>query len=288
MPVCFCMKLRVGCFMHTHLVTVILYLVFVWADMAFGSEPVRLTVGGTGSGMGVLRVLGESYSAQHPDVIIKVLPSLGTGGGIRALKAGVLDLAIASRQLEEPEKIATEAYFLGKSPFIFAVHPKTPIENVSLAQIVHMYDGTISTWPDGSRVRRILRPACDSDWQLMHTLSPEMAKALEVAQRSDGLHLAVTDIDAIKYIERVRGAFGSTTLTMVLSGEHKVKVLSYNGIHPATAVRDRAGYPLMKSYYLLTRGDVSLPVADFLDYIFSAQGRHILSRIGIMMDSNEE
>jgi phosphate transport system substrate-binding protein len=274
--------------LQTRLVILLLCITNTWCCSAFGTESITtLTVGGTGSGLGFMRLLGKSYTASHPEVRIEVLPSLGSGGGIRALKTGALDLAVASRALSERDKVAVNTYFLGKSPFVFAVHPATNISDVTLTYVASIYDGTISTWRDGSRIRRIIRPPYDSDWQLMHNLSARMAKSLDIAQEEEGLYLAVTDADAITYLERIRGSFGATTLTMVLAEERKVKVLSFHDIKPGVHGTDQEVYPLTKPYHLLTRNDAPLAVQQFVDFIYSAQGKEILERVGIMSGSNE-
>lgn len=272
------MKLTIG----------VVLLTVICCGVSFASEPPALTVGGTGSGMGFVRLLGRSFSALHPEVSVKVLPSLGTAGGIRAAKSGDIDLAVASRPLTQEEEKGLTVYYLGVSPFVFVVHPETPIEDVSLAEVIRLYDGTINTWRDGSLVRRVLRPAHDSDWQLMGSLSPDLARALTIAQESNGLYLAVTDTDAVAYLERVTGSFGPSTLAMVRAENRKVKMLAVDGISPDL---DPSGsgnhaYPLKKPYYLLVRNDASPAVLHFVDFIRSAAGQEILARIGVSRASH--
>jgi phosphate transport system substrate-binding protein len=246
------------------------------------AEPTTLMVGGTGSGLEFMRLLGRSYSALRPEVTVAVLPSLGTAGGIRAAKTGAIDLAVASRPLKEEEKVGLKGYFLGETPFVFAVHSQTQVEDVTLAQVVNIYNGAIRTWRDGNHIRRILRPHNDSDWQLMSNISEELAKALEIAQETEGLFLAVTDTDAVSYLERVRGSFGPSTLSMILAEKRNVKILSFNGIQPGVSDPSKEKYPLVKPYRLLARADASASVNAFIDFILSDQGRQILAEAGIM------
>jgi phosphate transport system substrate-binding protein len=229
-----------------------------------------------------MRLLGRSYSALHPEVTVEVLPSLGTAGGIRAAKTGAIDLAVAGRPLMAKEKEGLKGYFLGETPFVFAVHPQTQVEDVTLAQVVNMYNGTIRTWRDGNQIRRILRPHNDSDWQLMSNISTELAKALEIAQETEGLFPAVTDTDAVSYLERIRGSFGPSTLSMILAEKRNVKILSFNGTQPGVSDPSKEKYPLVKPYHLLARADASASVNAFIDFILSDQGWEILAEAGIM------
>jgi phosphate transport system substrate-binding protein len=273
--------------MRITIVIITVFFTFTWSGMSFGSDQTILTVGGTGSGLGFMRLLGRSYSALHPDVKVKVLPSLGSGGGIRAIKTGAIDLAVASRPLTENEKTGLQYSFLGSSPFVFAVHPATPVEGITLSEIVNIYSGVITTWPDESHIRRFLRPSNDTDWQIMNTISPELASALQIAQKNEGIHLAITDSDAVDYLERVRGSFGPLTLTMIFAEQRKVKILAFNGNKPGVGGNDPEKYPLMKPYYLITRNDAMPALVNFIEFIHSAQGQKILTQAAIVKSGTD-
>ena len=265
----------------------VLLLTFLWCGIVFGSEPTIITVGGTGSGLGFMRLLGKGYSVLHPEVAVRVLPSLGTAGGVRAVTNEAIDLAIASRQLKDQDVQGLKGFFLGESPFVFAAHPSTEENDVTLTQVVNIFNGTINEWRDGTKIRRILRPDTDSDWQLMQSLSSDLAKSLESAQRTEGLFLAVTDTDTVSYLERIPGSFGPSTLAMILAEKRNVKILSFNGIQPGSSNMGKEKYPLVKPFYLLTRTNVSASVDGFIDFIRSDQGRQLLAQVGIMPTTHQ-
>lgn len=256
---------------------IISVLLIIWSSIALCSEPKILKAGGTGSGLGIIRLLGESFSTLHPEVTIQVLPSLGSTGAIQAVKYGAIDFAIASRQLTKDEAPGITEHFLGESPFVFATHHETVINNITLSQIINIYNGTVRKWPDGTTIRRILRPDSDSDWKIMKNLSPGMSEALTISQNTKGLFLAITDTDAISYIERIRGSFGMSTYALILAENWNVKILSFNNIPPQNAHSDDMAYPLVKQFYLMTRKDISPLDLAFVTFIYSAQGRQILA-----------
>jgi phosphate transport system substrate-binding protein len=247
---------------------------------AVAGERTVLKIGGTGSSIGIMKILSQQYHIHHPDITIEVLKSLGSSGGIRALQAGAIDLAVASRPLKEKEKKDVHEYVLGTSPLVFAVHPETRVDSLTDSQLVDIYRGSLFAWPDGTQIRRILRPANDTDWLLMQTISPQLSQALEIASNTEGLYLAVTDTDAVSYLERVVGSFGVTTLAMVHAEQRQVKVLSYREIDPADP-SSVARYHLRKTYHLVVRSEAPTTVTDFLTFIFSDQGKHVLSELGI-------
>jgi phosphate transport system substrate-binding protein len=267
------------------MLTRLFLLLFCFAVMdtsSIAAEQITLKVGGTGSSVGFMELLSQQYSIHHPTITIEVLPSLGSSGGMRALQSGTIDMAVVSRSLKQEEKKDVREYLLGTSPFVFAVHPDTEAANLTDTQLIDIYRGNLSTWPDGTPIRRILRPSNDSDWLLMQKISPGIAQALDEASHTEGLYLAVTDTDAVSYLERVAGSFGATTLAIIRAENRQVKVLPYRGIDPgdSSAV---ARYPLLKTYRLAVRSDAPTVVTDFLGYIFSDQGKQVLSKVGVVL-----
>jgi len=240
-----------------------------------------VTVGGTGSGLGVMRLLGSGFSQLTPRYSVKVLPSLGTSGGIRALRAGALDMAIASRKVTNKEREGLEVYSLGRSPFVFAVHPGVPMDNITLAQVRDIYAGDMAVWSDGNPIRWILRPVDESDWLLMRAISTEMAGAVDLAQKTEGLFVAITDIDVADSLEKIKGSFSPIPLTLIVSEKRLVKVLSLNGVQPSVEALAAHHYPLAKPYYLLVRQDAPESVRKFIAFIRSHQGQQLLYQSGI-------
>ena len=67
------------------------------ADRATAADTVR--IGGTGSTLGDMKLLADAYARTHPDTKIVVLPYLGNVGGIKALRAGALDISLTTDPL---------------------------------------------------------------------------------------------------------------------------------------------------------------------------------------------
>ena len=57
-------------------------------------------MGGTGSGLELLHRLSDAYAAEHSEVSVEIVPSLGTSGSISALADGILEVAVSSRSPE--------------------------------------------------------------------------------------------------------------------------------------------------------------------------------------------
>ena len=240
-----------------------------------GGETLR--VGGTGVALGGLQVLARAYEKQHPGASIRVLPSIGSTGGIRAAIDGKLDVACTGRPLRPEERVSgLVATPWVTTPFVFATHEASAREDLSLAGVEDIFAGRRTTWKDGRPIRLILRPKSDSSFAFLAGLSPGMAAALDQARARPGITVGITDQEALAEIEKTPGSFGTTVLGLVLSESRRVQVLPVNGSRPT-----EAGYPFRLTLILLHREDSASALArHFLAFVQSREALRLLRRSG--------
>lgn len=244
-----------------------------------------ISVGGTGSAMGIMQLLGDAFSKLNPEHKIRILPSLGTSGGIQALKSGAIEIAIASRELKPQESTDVMTLELGKSPFIFIAHAKVKENNITQPQVHRIYSGQQPTWSDGSPLRPILRPLSDSDSVLLQKISPETEAALKLAHAREGMSIAITDTDAVDMVEKVRGSFCTSTLVLVAAENRGVKILSLDGVMPSIKAVSEGKYKYTKTFHLLHGTKASESTRKFVAFILSASGKAILEQNGMLVKS---
>jgi phosphate transport system substrate-binding protein len=240
----------------------------------------KLTLTGTGSAIGVMQLLGKEFQKKHPDTVIEVLPSIGSSGGIKAAREGKIDLGLSVRQLKPEERtpgMVEEAY--GRSAFVFAVHSEVPDSGVSLKEIEDIYLGKRTTWRDGSPIRLVLRPVSDSYSTYLAGISAGLKTASDKSHTIPGVFVGSTDHEAASQIERTPGAFGVTSACLITAEKKKIKTLAVDGKIPSVANVASGAYPYAMTIYLIYRQDSKNPaLKQFVDFIFSAAGRNILTR----------
>lgn len=234
-------------------------------------------VGGTGSASGALVALAKAYERRHPDQAIRVLPSLGSAGGIRAVIDQKLDLGCTSRGLTPDEQIAGLVTVpLADTAFVFATHPSTVTESLSLKEVEDIYGGRRQTWKDGRPIRLVLRPKSDTAHAYLSGFTPGMSASLERAHAVPGVSVGITDQEALDRLEQTPGSFGTTVLGLVLAERRHVQVLPVNGVPPSDP-----NYPFFISLTLVHRpGTSSAAIRGFLEFIRSNEGRQILLSTG--------
>ena len=69
-------------------------LAFFAGSSTAAAQAQELKVGGTGAALGTMQLLVQAYAKADPDARITVLPSMGSGGGIKALLGGAIQIGL--------------------------------------------------------------------------------------------------------------------------------------------------------------------------------------------------
>ena len=249
------------------------------AGAAAAAEDIK--IGGTGNALGTMRLLGDAFGKQNPDVKVTVLPSVGTSGAIKAVPKGVLDIGLSGRALtEEERKPGVMAVEYARSPLVFAVSVKTRVTALTLDQLADIYGGKMVSWPDGSWIRPVLRQVGEDTTREIKNMSPALDKALSAAEQRPGMPFATNDQEAADKIEGMPGALGATTLALINSENRLLRALTLNGVEPTASNGASGKYPHVKRFFFITRTDPSAPVKRFMAFVQSPAGRAILVRAG--------
>jgi phosphate transport system substrate-binding protein len=249
---------------------------------AFANPQEKLIIAGTGSSIGVMKRMVHGFQKRHPNVTVGILPSIGSTGGIKAVKEGKVDIGLSARSLKPEEKIPgiiEDAY--GRTAFIFGVQESNPIEGLRLTEIEEIYAGKRRTWSDGKLIRMILRPLSDAYSVFLADINPGMKSASEKAHSIPGVFVGMTDREAAVQIERTPGSFGTTSAAIVAAERLKIKALSVDGVLPTLPNVSTGQYPYAMTMSVVYKRDKYVgAVKDFIDFLFSNDGRKLLSANG--------
>lgn len=196
----------------------------VWGESA-SAQTVR--IGGDGSGLAVMQRLDVQFRKQNSAASLAFVKGLSSGGARKALPAGAIDIAITSRPGKLAEIIdGMETKEYAKAPFVFTTSVNNPTARLSLQDLVDIYSGKKFAWPQGERLRLILRPQTDSDSKIISEISPVLAEALKQAHAREGIKIALTDSESADAIQATPGGFGTSTLALLLAEKRLLKALT--------------------------------------------------------------
>jgi phosphate transport system substrate-binding protein len=262
-------------------------LLGLFAALAGGSglgaaEAIR--VNGSGSALALMKPLVAAYQKANPGVAVDMAKPLGSSGAMKALLAGALDFAVTSKPLA-PEDAAQGAQLrpYGRTPLAIITGPRVDRTDITTADLTAIYAGELKAWPGGEPVRLVLRPEGDVDTRILRELAPGMQAAMALAQKREGMIVAVTDPEANEAVARTPGGIGASGLCGLLVDPVKVEVLSLDGVRPTTKALASGAYPLAKEIGLVTTGRASPAALRLLDFICSPKGKAIAAKAGVLV-----
>jgi phosphate transport system substrate-binding protein len=242
-------------------------------------ETLRIT--GTGTALGTLRQLAAPFEKANPGSRLQILPSVGSSGAFKAVSQGAIDVGVSARPLRTAEYgLGLVAFPYARTPLLFAVGPRAGAKDLTHDDAVRIYRGELLRWPNGERLRLVLRPRMDADTELLTAISPELARAAESALAREGMLMAATNQDCVAILERTPGSLGLTSLTQLLTEGLRVTPLSWNGVAPTLPNLASGAYPLQKTLHVVIKAPASPAVRRFLSFLSSDEAKRVLEQAG--------
>lgn len=237
------------------------------------AEP--LNVPGTGDGIEMLRGLAAIFTSDHPETIVNVPPSIGSGGAIAGVGSGKEVIGRVARPLTSAELDQGLVYTpIARIPSVFVTHPGVGVSNLTTQQLVGIYSGAITNWnevggPD-LRIKVVRREDKDSTLLVLRATMPGW-NDIVLTPRSK---TAVTTQEALDSVRDVEGAIGfgpySTQMRSVMT------VLSIDGRFPT-----QADYPSSVELALIHKNSSVTPTArKFIAFTRSDKARQLIRNMG--------
>lgn len=263
-----------------------LVLLGISSPAAASAEKI-LKIGGVGASLGATKLLAAAFEKRHPGIRIRVLPSLGSGGSIKAAAQGAIDIGIAGRPMKaEEQKLGLHVIEYARTPLVFITRKEINKTDLTTQELLQILTGKLLNWPDGKRIRMILRTATDSESIALKAASPEIGTALDVALEGQGMQVALTSQDCAETVARVPGALAYSTLALVRTEKLPLKILSYNGVTPGLKTISDGSYPFSELLYMVTKARPSGEIKQFIDFLLSPEGKKILKQTGNLTIAN--
>ena len=237
------------------------------------TEQVTISMAGSTTVQPLAELVAEAFKASNPNVQIDVQGG-GSSTGVKSAGGGTVDIGMASREVKDSE---LEEYpdlgifVIAKDGIAIVVNPGVAVDGLTMDQVRQIFAGEIINWsevggPDaqitvvsreeGSGTRGAFEEMVMGDAVIVDTA---------ILQPSNGaVHTTVsTTDDAIAYI-----SFGYL--------DDQVKALMIDGVDATVTNALSGDYPVVRPLNLLTKGEPSGAVKDFIDFFLTAEGQAIV------------
>lgn len=253
----------------------------VFAFSAVPGHADTIKVGGTGSALGTMRMVGEAFEKTHPGIAVQVPKSLGSSGGINAVARGAVDLALSSRALREKEKnTGLRASLYAITPLgLFTARGGTNV-SLSVKEVAHIFAGQRTAWPDRKPILIAMRPKTETDIEILGSYSPELKAALDIAVGRSELPILFADQDTLDFLEDNPGSFGAMALAAAVSERRRITPIDLDGVAPTVENLANGTYRLSKAFYFVHAGTPKPSVQKLMAFVRSPAGADILRAAG--------
>jgi phosphate transport system substrate-binding protein len=243
----------------------------------------------------VAQAWAETYPEVNPEVAVAVSGG-GSGTGIAAMINGTVDIANASRKMEEKEIKQAEAngqhpveHVVGFDALAVFINNNNPITSLSIEQLRDIYgrDPKFTKWSDlGVNV-----PGCDSDKIVVASRqnnSGTYAYFKETVLGKKGKYRTGTldmhgSKEVVDLVENTACAIGYSGLAYATEHVKKVCITMQTGspcVIPSVATASDHSYPIARPLFMYTNGEPQGEIKKYLDWILSDAGQCILLKKG--------
>ena len=259
------------------IISVMVVAVMMCAAFFGCSKKEGVTTDGSTSMEKVIGALGEAFE-NETGIDVTYNPT-GSGTGIKAVKDGLCDIGLSSRDLKEEEKASgLTATVLAYDGIAIIVNNENPVNDLDIETIAKLYTSEITNWKEvgGNDIEVVLigREAGSGTRDGFESITDteELCKYRQ--------ELTSTG-DVITTVSQNPGAIGYASLASV---KDSVKAIKVGGVVPSEATVKDGSYAVQRPFVLVTKTDVKLSESaqKFFDYITSADAREIIAGAGVV------
>lgn len=268
-------------------VCLIVSLSIFFSGCTGGQQTKTIAIRGSDTVLPLAQSLSEKYMQKETSIDISVSGG-GSGVGIASFIGGECDIADASRDIKDKEKIKLEEKGIKYEPVPIAidamaivVNKNNPLTKLTVKQVKDIYSGEIKNWKElgGQDLEIVLyeRESSSGTFEVFKKLIMEGTDvvATSLSKPSNGA--------IVSAIEQNPQAIGYVGLAYVDAEKVKPLDISKDGTNYYTPTEENAlskNYALWRYLYMITKEDAPEHVKSFINFVKSEEGKAIVKSIG--------
>ena len=242
-----------------------------------------VTVNGSTTVLPAMQLVAEGFMKANPGVTVTI-SGTGSGNGIKALRDGMTDVAMSSRDLKAKEAQDFEShskkvtrYTVAHDAIIPVVNPKNGVKGLTMAQLKDIFAGKVKSWDEvGGAKAPIVVVGRDSSSGTFESWQELVMGKTRVSQR------ALLQSSSGGVVQAVAGNPNAIGYIGVGYLDSQIKGLVVNGVQPGAKTAQDGTWPISRELYLFTSGQPQGDAKKLVDYTLSAEGQQFVSKSGFV------
>ncbi|NIN66783.1 MAG: solute-binding protein [Anaerolineae bacterium] len=234
--------------------------------------PVHVEVVGAASMESLAQELADAYAERHEYATFDVVAN-SSGLGLEALRDGLADVALVTRELAPEEVEGLAAAVIAYDAVAILVNDQNPVGSLSVRELRDIFSGDILVWSDVGGEEVDIQVLSREDGSGTREAFEEMVMG--------GKSVTLTAIvipssqGVGEYVGNDPVAIGYDSAVAVPDG---VKALSIDGVRPDLKAVMERDYALIRPLTLVTQGNPDDEVQAFVDFVLSPAGQAIVGQ----------
>ncbi len=248
-------------------------------DLApFAGEKGTIKIAGGTAHIPVMKEAAKRIMMFNPEIQVTVAGG-GSGAGIKLVGEGLVDIGNSGRRAKD-EEIASYGLKMFKwaiDGVAIIVNPGNSIRELSQVQLMDIYSGKITNWRElGGQDKRITLYTRDAS---SGTRAVFWKKALQKGDISQAAHFVISNGAMKSAVSQDPYAIGYVSVGHI---DATITPVAFNGITPSLKTVSNGEYKISRGLYSNTKGEPSGLVKKFIEYLYSAEGKMIISQKGFI------
>ena len=239
-------------------------------------EQVVLKISGSATTTSVLAAAKSAFEADTPGYRVSTLTGSGTGGGVKGVLDGTLDVAAMGRAPTDEEASQLDYIPLGFGSEIPITHADVEVANLTSDQLVAIFSGKITNWSEvGGADQPIIvyvRAESTGHTQTLRKSIFGETPFSESAQVMGSLG------DMVAAVEGTPGSVGFANWPAIVAKGVKVRAIAVDGLEPADPA-----YPGTIQLGISYLPERKTDVQPLIDWFRSEQGQAALGEYDVIV-----
>ena len=258
------------------LVTTAAMLLLAIAGTATADE---ILVGGSTTVQPLAELLAESYESTHNGVTI-IVQGGGSSVGVKSVGNGTADIGMASREIKDSEyeeNPGIVAHTIARDGIAIVTCPGSGVDDLSMDQVRNIFAGNITNWSQVGGSNDVITVVAREEGSGTRAAFEEMVMGDELI-----------GLDAI--LQPSNGAVRTTvantpgSIAFLSFGylDSSTSPIGVDGVMPTADNAANGSYPVVRPLNMVTQGQPSGSIADWLNFIMSSEGQEIVASEGYL------
>lgn len=242
-----------------------------------------VTLDGSNGVMPLMQAMADVYVAATSGASVQMGNGLGSRARLDSLRSGHMDIAMASHGLDTAALTAEGlmVHRIAETPVVVGVHAASvAATGISRARLCEVLAGRVRNWRElggaDQPITVVMRPENEVDTEVLRA---QVACARDLTISPAAVVVEETS-DMAKALAETPGALGITTATVAVQSNGAIRAMTLDGVEPGAAAVQAGDYTLVRSSFLITRGDAHAGVERLLAFVRSPAGAAVLEANG--------